>query len=384
MSKIGILTFYKSINYGSVLQAWALQHVLEQDGHDVEMIEYTPAAYNDLYGLFVVPSNWNFVKYDIKRLLLATTIKRQKTLFERFRNKYLNLSSQKYGESSSLAEMVQNYDCIVCGSDQIWNVRARDCDKAYFLPIKTPIGKIAYAVSVNDTDFTENICNEELRQWINDFSAISAREKSGSLKIESFIQQSNRVQTVVDPTLLNSKEEYFKICSPRFIAPRYIFLYNVWSNGDAVDAAICLSKKMNLPIYSALMKRDVKIIRKLRKKGIHVETKNTAPEDFVSMIRYADFVVTDSFHGTAFSLIFEKKFVAINERIEDKMKNDERILSILQRIGLEDRYLTLEKLSEMEEIKDIDYKEVDYKKKELCEESRVWLRDNIRKAVQSR
>ena len=168
MSKIGILTFYKSINYGSVLQAWALQHVLEQDGHDVEMIEYTPAAYNDLYGLFVVPSNWNFVKYDIKRLLLATTIKRQKALFERFRNKYLNLSSQKYGESSSLTEMVQNYDCIVCGSDQIWNVRARDCDKVYFLPIKTSIGKIAYAVSVNDTDFTENICNEELRQWIND------------------------------------------------------------------------------------------------------------------------------------------------------------------------------------------------------------------------
>lgn len=183
---------------------------------------------------------------------------------------------------------------------------------------------------------------------------------------------------------MNSKEEYFKICSPRFIAPRYIFLYNVWSNGDAVDAAICLSKKMNLPIYSALMKRDVKIIRKLRKKGIHVETKNTAPEDFVSMVRYADFVVTDSFHGTAFSLIFEKKFFAINERIEDKMKNDERILSILQRVGLEDRYLTLEQLSAMEEIKNIDYKEVNYKKKELCEESRVWLRDSIRKAVQSR
>lgn len=384
MSKIGILTFYKSINYGSVLQAWALQHVLEQDGHDVEMIEYTPAAYNDLYGLFVVPSNWNSVKYDIKRLLLATTIKRQKTLFERFRNKYLNLSLQKYEENSSLTEMVQNYDCIVCGSDQIWNVRALDCDKVYFLPIKTSIGKIAYAVSVNDTDFTENICNEELRRWIDDFSAISAREKSGSLKIESFIQQSNRVQTVVDPTLLNSKEEYFKICSPRFITPRYIFLYNVWSNGDVVDAAICLSKKMNLPIYSALMKRDIKIIRKLRKKGIHVETKNTAPEDFVSMIRYADFVVTDSFHGTAFSLIFEKEFVSINERIEKKMKNDERILSILQRIGLEDRYLTLEKLSEMEEIKNIDYKEANYKKKELCEESRVWLRDNIRKAVQSR
>lgn len=142
-------------------------------------------------------------------------------------------------------------------------------------------------------------------------------------------------------------------------------------------------KKMNLPIYSALMKRDIKIIRKLRKKEFMLKQKYSSGRfcEYDTICRFCRYRF---FSWYSFLTNFREKFVAINERIEDKMKNDERILSILQRIGLEDRYLTLEKLSEMEEIKNIDYKEVDYKKKELCEESRVWLRDSIRKAVQSR
>ena len=185
------------------------------------------------------------------------------------------------------------------------------------------------------------------------------------MKIGQFIGEENRVQTVVDPTLLNSKEEYGQICAPRFVKEKYIFLYNVWSDNDAVNAAIYLSKKMNMPIYAALMKRDVKVVGRLRAKGIHVETKHTSPEDFVSLIRYADFIVTDSFHGTAFSLIFEKEFISINERVEKGKKNDERISSILNRVGLENRYLTLDELSKTENLDAINYSAVNIKKKKF-------------------
>ena len=381
MNKIGILTFYKSVNYGSALQAWALQHVLERNGYDVEIIEYTPEAYDHIYGLFVPPCNLKSIKYDKKRLLLANAILRQKSFFKNFRDEYMNLSNEKYTKDSCLTSMVEKYDCVVCGSDQIWNVRAHDCDIAYFLPVKSSIKKIAYAVSVNDTDFTENMCDENLRKCIKDFFAISARERSGALKIGQFIGEENRVQTVVDPTLLNSKEEYGQICAPRFVKEKYIFLYNVWSDNDAVNAAIYLSKKMNMPIYAALMKRDVKVVGRLRAKGIHVETKHTSPEDFVSLIRYADFIVTDSFHGTAFSLIFEKEFISINERVEKGKKNDERILSILNRVGLENRYLTLDELSKTENLDAINYSAVNIKKKNLRDESERWLRNSIVEGV---
>ena len=155
----------------------------------------------------------------------------------------------------------------------------------------------------------------------------------------------------------------------------------MWSDNDAVNAAIYLSKKMNMPIYAALMKRDVKVVGRLRAKGIHVETKHTSPEYFVSLIRYADFIVTDSFHGTAFSLIFEKEFISINERVEKGKKNDERILSILNRVGLENRYLTLDELSKTENLDAINYSAVNIKKKNLRDESERWLRNSIVEGV---
>lgn len=105
------------MNYGSALQAWALQHFLEQKGYNVEIIEYTPEAYDSLYGLFVPLCDLKSFKYDIKRLLLANVILRPKSLFSEFRSKYMNLSYKKYTKDSCLNEMVENYDCVI-GCDQ--------------------------------------------------------------------------------------------------------------------------------------------------------------------------------------------------------------------------------------------------------------------------
>ena len=106
MNKIGILTFYKSVNYGSALQAWALQHVLERNGYDVEIIEYTPEAYDHIYGLFVPPCNLKSIKYDIKRLLLANAILRQKEFVKNFRDEYMNF---RKGERKDEEKTRKNY-----------------------------------------------------------------------------------------------------------------------------------------------------------------------------------------------------------------------------------------------------------------------------------
>lgn len=128
MKKIGILTFHKSINYGSVLQAWALYNVLRD--YDISVIDYEPDVYRDKYCLFSSAKRW---KHNINRLLNCMAIKRQIQGFAEFRSEYLPLT--KKCTSSDISENTfAKYDAIITGSDQIWNVRAEDADDAFFLP----------------------------------------------------------------------------------------------------------------------------------------------------------------------------------------------------------------------------------------------------------
>lgn len=363
--KIGILTYHKSINYGSVLQCWSLQQVLKKRGYEVEVIDYHPEKYNILYDLFVKGAH----KHNIKRFFLKKYILNQMDEFKKFREQYINLSVDKLTINSDLS-VLNKYDAIICGSDQIWNVRALDCDPIYFLPVKIKGKKIAYAVSVNNMTFTEPKCDDALKKNILDFDYISVREESGAKKISQFIDGAKNIDVLLDPTLLQSKEEFLKIDSPRIKKERYIFLYDVWYGKEGIKAAKRISKKLGLPVYTGFMNRDIKSILKVEMAGIHVELENTKPNDFLSLIKYADYIITDSFHGTAFSLIYEKKFVAINKRKDRKsMKNDARITNILKKVNLLDRYISLDQIETFDFDKDIDYQQISNERKKLAKYS---------------
>lgn len=179
-NNIGLLTFHKSINYGSVLQAWALTKTISKK-YSVEVIDYKPNKYDYLYGLYRPWNTMNNIKYNLKRIPLRKEIKNQAYLFERFREKQLSLSPIEY--NSKNADKIGNfYDVIVVGSDQVWNLRAKDCDLVFFLPFSFAGRKVSYACSINDTDYTEERCSDELRKQLCSFDFISIREKSGSEK----------------------------------------------------------------------------------------------------------------------------------------------------------------------------------------------------------
>lgn len=363
--KIGILTFHKSINYGSVLQCWALRDILVKHGYDVEVIDYEPDSYHQLYGLY----QKGHTKHNINVFFVSYWIKRQNNLFAQFREEKLNLSKEKYKSDSDFTSL-NKYDVIICGSDQIWNLKALDCDPIYFLPFHADGRKVAYAVSLNDATYKEEKANDDLRKAILDFDYLSVREKSGTDKLENFIDHQKKVDTCLDPTLLHKKADFDTIASNRVEKEPYIFLYNVWSGNDGFEAASRLSKRLNLPVYTGFMGRTLKSVFKVEKNGIKVEKKYTSPSDYVSLIKNAEWVVTDSFHGTAFSLIFEKNFISVNEKMPDgSLKNDERLTNILGQLGLLERYITVDDVDTIDINKTIDFRTVTNKRMKMADES---------------
>lgn len=359
--KIGILTFHKSINYGSVLQSWALSRVISKR-FVVEIIDYEPQNYEFLYANYRQWNSWNNIKYNLKRMPLSSALNNQQQLFKKFRDKQLPLSRKKYNYNNG-CDIKEEYKGIVVGSDQVWNIRAKDCDPIFFLPFNYSGNKVSYACSINDTDFTEKNLPSNLASEICDFDFISIREESGKNKLEQFIAKQKKVYTLLDPTLLCNSSEYDSLLNDRIVDGKYIFLYNVWTSEAGIQAAKFLSEKLNMPVYTIMTASNVKEINLLKKSGILVDTVRTSPSDFLNFFKYASYIVTESFHGTAFSLIFEKPFVCVSNRT-----NDERLNNILTLVGLKDRYMKLDELQTYDLKQEIDYEIVTEKKEKRARE----------------
>lgn len=359
--KIGILTFHKSINYGSVLQSWALSRVISKR-FVVEIIDYEPQNYEFLYANYRQWNSWNNIKYNLKRMPLSSALNNQQQLFKKFRDKQLPLSRKKYNYNNG-CDIKEEYKGIVVGSDQVWNIRAKDCDPIFFLPFNYSGNKVSYACSINDTDYTEKNLPSNLASEICDFDFISIREESGKNKLEQFIAKQKKVYTLLDPTLLCNSSEYDSLLNDRIVDGKYIFLYNVWTSEAGIQAAKFLSEKLNMPVYTIMTASNVKEINLLKKSGILVDTVRTSPSDFLNFFKYASYIVTESFHGTAFSLIFEKPFVCVSNRT-----NDERLNNILTLVGLKDRYMKLGELQTYDLKQEIDYEIVTEKKEKRAGE----------------
>ena len=143
----------------------------------------------------------------------------------------MSLSEFRITSEDDIRILGDKYDCIIFGSDQIWNVYASDCDDVYFLPnVKTK--KIAFSVSVNNTDYTETRCNDEMKRWMSDFDLLTCREASGAKKISDFLGGVH-IDTFLNPTLMHRKDDFFELCSDRIVKEDYIFLYKVWSGRDS-------------------------------------------------------------------------------------------------------------------------------------------------------
>ena len=327
MSKIGILTFHGSHNYGSMLQAYALQKCLKSSGHQVMIINLRNKNNKILYAF---PFD---IKKRGKRLVLLSckhifrTYKECKTwfLFEHFLSEFYHLTDKTYESwqeiKNDLANL--NFDAIITGGDQIWNMRCYDFDISYFLPEKlNGIKKISYCPSMGGKFLS--IINEKEKEFIisclRDYNCISVREEMMKTFLTPFLKSD--IKVVVDPTMLLKKEDYLSLIKEKpLIKEKYVFYYSPWKNEEAEEIALHIGGKMGLKVVCS-QNLDCKGLRHFITAG---------PCEFLNLFKHAEYVIGKSFHLIVFSLLFHKQFLAINGIDDFRMRN------ILEKYGLEQR-----------------------------------------------
>ena len=337
--KIGILTLPLHINYGGILQAYALQTVLERMGHEVVVFQKEDRP------SFKLPL-WKYPFVYGKRIVKKLIIDRRIPIFEEQKNKReypiirqnTKIFIRKYIHTlvvDSLHEIdLHTFDAIVVGSDQIWRPKyvktlwQTNIQDAFLTFTKQWQGKrIAYAASFGTDDWE---CSEgdteECRKLIQYFDAVSLRETQGRemcIKCLGVIPE-----LVLDPTLLLKKDDYCKLIKNSGIKNKYVFNYILDESEEITDLLnlVAASKKLEL--------RNIRI--KSTDKNAPIAERIIPPvEDWLEGICHAEFVVTDSFHGCVFSIIFRKPFVAI----ANKRRGSSRFQSLFGMLGLEDHLI---------------------------------------------
>lgn len=299
MKKVGILTYHSSDNYGSVLQAYALCKYLS-GFYDAEIIDYRKSEVKNLYKIFK-PMNSKFnIITNFYNALYYKRLNKQKEGFEAFRQSFLNLSSREFNTKEELDKCVNEYDALVCGSDQVWNFDILDFDTSYLLDFPIFSGKkIAYAASMGPKKKNKEQV-AEYKALFEDFDRISVREDSAEEVLSAVLEKP--IETVIDPVFLLSKEEWTKLLESANVPERkddYVFCYFPGGVSKSLDKfSRDLAKKMKCKRVLVVSEW-----RNLFRSGKKMY--DCMPAEFISMIKNAKAVCTSSFHGTAFSIIMD-------------------------------------------------------------------------------
>lgn len=328
MKKIGITTFFQAENYGAVLQAYALSKYIEtlDKDNDVKIINFKTKEQEKVYAIFKLHKMSLFRRVCITILILLHYIKfhRRKKRFHQFVLDKLKLT-QHYSTQTDILSSPPIMDIYISGSDQVFNP-FRPNHEVYYLDFdKKKSLKVAYAPSFGIRDFNEEVENL-VAPLIKDFDYLSCREDDGSKFIGKIVAR--EIPTVVDPVFLLNKNQWLEIAKKPDIKEKYICIYDLNGGLKLVEIAQKISKETGLPIYC---------ITKNVTKRYNVKQKiyDAGPLEFLGLIAYSEYLVTDSFHGTSFATLFGKKFVSYNAF----PKASSRITSILERFDLMDNYV---------------------------------------------
>jgi len=316
--KIGIITFHFPINYGAVLQTYALYKTLTDMGHDVEIIDYQPDYHVKKYAW-----SWRYCGLHIRNLILPKLHRK----FDKFRKTHLKLTPRLYSSLDDLITDSPVADAYICGSDQIWNPDLTSLDPAYFLQFGGEnIKRIAYAGSFGKSTLTQGE-RSKIKLYTEGLDFISVREQSGLEIINSICKKGG--ERVVDPTMLIN--DYGSIAKPASRNKRFVLVVNLQNNPLLRYTSDLISKELGLPLI---------ILNNLSMKLWNQKGKRLypSPEEYLSLIQDADYIITNSFHGTIFSLIFKKPFLTTPLNGKDAVKNN-RINGLLESCGLSDRFV---------------------------------------------
>lgn len=320
--KVGIITMHKVINYGSALQAYALQHVIKKMGHDVEIIDYIYP--NEYHRQFAQKRSAlrRLISYIIDLLKGSPRQKRVKA-FEEFYKENLKLS-RTYNSKEELHNDPPKYDVYMTGSDQVWNPRSIHEDTSFMLSFTDSPNKVAFSASIAKGEIPEQykkLYTSELRKYKH----IYMREKRGAELVESLIGY--KPEVVLDPTMLLTGDEWreFAKKSNIDIKQPYILVYVLGYSFNVYpyiyDLIIHVQERLDMQLIVLNMNKQYAQI--LSNKKI---IDNANVYDFVKLFANASMVITDSFHGTAFSLSLNVPFYSVVNNIENA---DSRISDLL-------------------------------------------------------
>ena len=318
--KLGILTFSKAINYGAALQATALRKVLLNQAEKVCFLDYSCKAIDSASKIFDITKLLD-LKYTIAHLYNMPEAIKRKRNFSNYWKKHFDFGTADPKE----------YDTIIVGSDQVWNYELTNDDLFYFLNFKkSNVKKVSYAASFGLSQI-DKVHADSIVPLLNDFDYLSVREKQA---VKIIKENANiDVPVVCDPTLLLDKCEWEKVIDKKSKDSGFIFVYTIFNSEKIWEYAKELSKKTGLPIktisYSKFYKREA------------IYDYTAGPDDWLNYMLDADYVVTNSFHGIAFSINFNKNFFF--DMPPAKAGVGSRISDITERYSLTERNISSEK-----------------------------------------
>lgn len=328
--RIGILTYHRSHNYGALLQAYALKTYLISRGHDVEFIDYFPEYHRQSYANIKIPLLRRLaLKYIIKYILslffyflplyIKKEIRRRK--FIRFIKKFL--IRKETGIKNTI------YDVVIYGSDQIWRKQRQEpCpgfnDMYFGNELIKAKKRVAFSASMGIIDL--NLENQSfLCQVFKRFAAISVREKDLKEAIKAF--STYPIEHTLDPVFLLDRYEWLRIASKKVFNRKYVLFYNLQGNKEAEEIVEYIGELLGLGI--------IELVIGVKQVNSRYTIKDMyGPREFISLIENAEYVISSSFHGVAFSILFQKQFYAC------LAENQGRVSSLLKILGIENRLIS--------------------------------------------
>lgn len=356
MKKTATITWITYNNFGTLLQAYALQQVIQSLGYENKIIDDS---------LILKKANQLSFIDNIKKIILLILNKRHfkynsyqkksQRLFNEFRMNYLNI------DHDSIDNISNKYECFIVGSDQIWSPLNFN---PYYYANFTNRKKISYAPSIGISHYPEEL-KGRIKELLSSYSAISTREVTGAQILGSLTGK--EIDVVADPTLLLSSSEWNKITENKNpFGTKYILCYLLTYN----------------PIYLQYVKHKASIENK--KIVIFSNLKETkkfadiyypaGPKEFLTAIKYADKIYTDSFHATIFSIIFEKDFLTFKRFKNDSHINqNSRLINLFELAEINDRFISEYDFDNLNKLKELDFEHIKNKLSIYKEHSLLYL-----------
>lgn len=365
--KIGILTFHHSLNCGAALQAWALQTYLRKCGHDASIVNY---------GCIGWPCKYT-IRCNSPRAFVASLARSGITFFRSFAiEDYRRCLYRRFmRDNMNLGRIVtkksieaEGYTHLIVGSDQVWHPVINEGDDTYFL-VNVPDGvkRISYAPSFGVDEFDQKL-EQKMAGWLARFDALSVREPQGAEIVKRLCGRDAVV--VCDPTLLLERADYEAVeRKPRFGLPeKYIAVYTICGHPWAEKAALELGEKMKLPVVHLPGGQLARWYLPGKAKRVTA----LGPAEWLWFVHHAECVVTNSFHGTVFSLMYHKPFtVALNGKASDA-----RMLSLLEAVGLGDLIGRVEHAERVDGV-GMDWGKVDMGVSRVAENGKRYLEEAL-------